>query len=254
MLTIQLILDDKWCCCMSACYRCSWSLSTSIYWWCHEQWKSFEVHCILVLLSAILVHRPKNFLISFPLFFFLFYWFTGHKPAQWEQAQRVDYIPCEVTHHHPPPPPPPLVVRSLILQPKEDGGRSVKVLWDGAYGFFISLRGIEWLINHSWASVERLSHQWVTLTANGRLRLRISQNRKWADENSLKQFSWRKITWNTFFYIEEKFNTSKGKTWSRGTSWRLPFAVCCKRDSKSLYYRWSGRKSILGLLAPKSGT
>ena len=108
MLTIQLILDDKWCCCMSACYRCSWSLSTSIYWWCHEQWKSFEVHCILVLLSAILVHRPKNFLISFPLFFFLFYWFTGHKPAQWEQAQRVDYIPCEVTHHPPPPPPPPL--------------------------------------------------------------------------------------------------------------------------------------------------
>ena len=128
------------------------------------------------------------------------------------------------------------------------------MLWDGTYGFSISLRGIEWLSNHSWVSVERLSQQWVTLTANGRLRLRICQNRKWADKNSLKQFSWRKITWNTFFYIEEKFNTSKGKTWSRGTSWRLPFAVCCKRDSKSLYYRWSGRKSILGLLAPKSGT
>ena len=253
MLTIQLILDDKWCCCMSACYRCSWSLSTSIYWWCHEQWKSFEVHCILVLLSAILVHRPKNFLISFPLFFFLFYWFTGHKPAQWEQAQRVDYIPCEVTHHHPPPPPPPLVVRSLIPQPKEDGGRSVKVLWDGAYGFFISLRGIEWLINHSWASVERLSHQWVTLTANGRLRLRIYQM-----ENELirtvKTILMEESNVKHLFYTEEQCNTSKGKTWPRGTSSRLLFAVCCKRDSKSLYYRWSGMKSILGLLAPKSGT
>ena len=196
MLTIQLILDDKWCCCMSACYRCSWSLSTSIYWWCHEQWKSFEVHYILVLSLAILVHPPRNFLVSFPLFFFLFYWFTGHKPAQCEQIQRGDYIPREVT----PPSPPLLVARFLIPQPTEDGGRSVKVLWDGAYGFFISLRGIEWLSNHSWASVESLSHQWVTLTANGRLRLRISQNRKWADKNSLKQFSWKKVTWNTFLY------------------------------------------------------
>ena len=98
------------------------------------------------------------------------------------------------------PSPPLLVARSLIPQPTEDGGRSVKVLWDGAYGFFISLRGIEWLSNHSWASVESLSHQWVTLTANGRLRLRISQNRKWADKNSLKQFSWKKVTWNTFLY------------------------------------------------------
>ena len=76
-----------------------------------------------------------------------------------------------------PPSPPPLIgCRSLIPQPTEDGGRSVKVLLDGAYGFFISLRGIEWLSNHSWASVESLSHQWVTLTANGRLRFRISQN------------------------------------------------------------------------------
>ena len=43
----------------------------------------------------------------------------------------------------PPPPPPHLVARSLIPQPTEDGGRSVKVLLDGAYGFFISLRGME---------------------------------------------------------------------------------------------------------------
>ena len=83
-----------------------------------------------------------------------------------------------------------------------------------------------------------------------------SQNRKWADKNSLKQFSWKKITWNYFFLYRSKewFNTSRGKTWSRGTSSRLLFAVCCKRDSKSLYYRWSGRKSILGLLAQKSAT
>lgn len=75
------------------------------------------------------------------------------------------------------PPSPSLIgCRSLIPQPTEDGGRSVKVLLDGAYGFFISLRGIEWLSNHSWAPVESLSHQWVTLTANGRLRFRISQN------------------------------------------------------------------------------
>lgn len=98
MLPIQLLLDDKWCCCMSACYRCCWSLSTGICWWYHEQWKSFEVHYILVPSSAILVHPPRNFLISFPLFFFLFYWFTGHKPAQWEQTQTGDYIPCEGTH------------------------------------------------------------------------------------------------------------------------------------------------------------
>lgn len=153
----------------------------------------------------------------------------------------------------PPPPPPPLVVRSLIPQPKEDGGRSVKVLWDGAYGFFISLRGIEWLINHSWASVERLSHQWVTLTANGRLRLRIYQM-----ENELirtvKTILMEESNVKHLFYTEEQCNTSKGKTWPRGTSSRLLFAVCCKRDSKSLYYRWSGMKSILGLLAPKSGT
>ena len=40
-------------------------------------------------------------------------------------------------------PPSPLVARSLIPQPTEDGGRSVKVLLDGAYDFFISLRGME---------------------------------------------------------------------------------------------------------------
>ena len=71
-------------------------------------------------------------------------------------------------------PPSPLVARSLIPQPTEDGGRSVKVLLDGAYGFFISLRGMEWLSNHSWTWIDRLSNQWATLTANDRLRLRIS--------------------------------------------------------------------------------
>ena len=170
MLPIQLILDDKWCCCMSACYRCSWSLSTSICWWYHEQWKSFEVHYILVLSLAILVHPPRNFQVSYPLFFFLFYWFTGHKPAQWEQTQRGDYIPFEVS-------PPPLP--HWLPDPHPTTYRRWVEITESAvrWGlpFFISLRGIEWLINHSWASVERLSHQWVTLTANGRLRLRISQ-------------------------------------------------------------------------------
>ena len=248
MLPIQLLLDDKWCCCMSACYRCSWSLSTSICWWCHEQWKSFEVHYILVPSSAILVHPPRNFLISFPLCFFCFTGLQGTSLPSGNRHKRET-----ISHARWLTSPSPIGCPIPHPTTKEDGGMSVKVLWDRAYGFSISFRGTEWPSNHSWVSVERLSRQWVTLTTNGRLR--ISQNRKWTDKNSVKQFSWKKITWNTLFYIEEQFNTSKGKTWSRGTSWRLLFAVqCCKRDCKSLYYGWSGRKSILGFLAPKSDT
>ena len=165
MLPIQLIRDDKWSCCMSTCYRCSWSLSASICWWCHEQWKSFEVHSILVLSSAILVHLPRNSSSLFLSFSFCFNGLQGTNLPSRNRHKR------ETISHSRwlPPPPPPLVVRSLIPQPKKMGEGQWKCCEMGLTVFFISLRGIEWLSNHSWTSIEILSHQWVTFTTNGRL-------------------------------------------------------------------------------------
>ena len=55
------------------------------------------------------------------------------------------------------------------------------------YGVFTGLSAQE----RDWQS-----HLLVRQTANGRFKLRISQNSKWSDKNSLKQFLWMKITWN----------------------------------------------------------
>ena len=161
MLPIQLILDDKWSCCyvcmLQVLLKFVYQYLLMVSWAMEKLWGTL----------AILVHPPRN------LFFYLFYWFTvKHCPVGTDTNGRL----YPMRGDSPPPPPPLIGCRSLIPQPTEDGGRSVKVLLDGAYGFFISLRGIEWLSNHSWTSVESFSHQWVTLTANGRLRFRISQN------------------------------------------------------------------------------
>ena len=59
------------------------------------------------------------------------------------------------------------------------------------------------------------------------MKLRISQNRKQADENYPEQFLWIKLAWNYVFLsrYNKQETTIEGKTWSRGTNARLPFGV-----------------------------
>ena len=67
----------------------------------------------------------------------------------------------------------------------------------------------------------------VAFTANVRFKSRNSQNRKWADKNSSKQFLWIKqagICWFPCSYNEQQAE-STGRSRSRSTNSRLPFAV-----------------------------
>ena len=61
---------------------------------------------------------------------------------------------------------------------------------------------------NSWTTILRLFARSIRATfttfGKGRLKLSISPNRKWEDENSQKQFLWMKITWNCWFFVEEK--------------------------------------------------
>lgn len=71
-------------------------------------------------------------------------------------------------------------------------------------------------------------------TANCRLKLGMSQNRKWADKNSVKQLLWMKITWN-YVFLQKKRTVKDMKRENLVTWYILTFAVCLKRYSKSLY-------------------
>ena len=52
-------------------------------------------------------------------------------------------------------------------------------------------------ISYIWtASIGTPKVSRIRQTANGRFKLRISQNRKWAGKNSSEQFVWIKIAWN----------------------------------------------------------
>ena len=61
----------------------------------------------------------------------------------------------------------------------------------------LSLCTIHW--DMSGRSLDSLSF-WYT--ANVRVKLRFSQNRKWADKNSSKQFLWRKLRETTNLWVE----------------------------------------------------
>ena len=64
----------------------------------------------------------------------------------------------------------------------------------------------------------------IRQTANVRFKLRISQNRKWADKNSSKQFLWIKNCVKQLICVEKMISKWQGKTWPRGENSRR-FAV-----------------------------
>ena len=76
-----------------------------------------------------------------------------------------------------------------------------------------------------------------TYTTNARFKLRISGNRKSADEKDSKQLLWikklREAT-NLCVQIMNSKTTSKGETWSRGTNPRLPFDINAKLNFSSV--------------------